>query len=139
MPRREPRAPIATWRRAAALVAVTSCAACGGEQVPVAVVDIPLQARPSASAAAEPVPERARRQPKPKAVADDSIGIPECDAYFAAVRRCFHKQPAVQDAVREVIEKVRAAGREVVQNEATREGLRNGCTAATEALESSCK
>ena len=90
--------------RAAAVALAVS--ACGGDaqREPAAKLPIEDASPPSAPVAAPAAPSTSpTRTPRPK----ETIGVPECDEYEAAVEQylaCYHVSPHEQNAIRDMLD-----------------------------------
>jgi len=91
-------------------------AACGKEEKP--------EAKPTEAAA--------------PAVAAESIGVPECDAYFKKVAECMTKKPELKPMLEPAMKQSAQAWKPLAANPATKDGLVKGCNAAVEQLQKQC-
>jgi hypothetical protein len=69
----------------------------------------------------------------------DAVGVAACDQYFDDVERCFAKDAAVRDALKDSIAQNRAAWKVAAETPAGRDALVQSCTMAREALNNACK
>ncbi|MRG93806.1 hypothetical protein [Polyangium spumosum] len=72
------------------------------------------------------------------APAAESIGVPECDAYFKKVADCMGKKPELKPMLEPAMKQSAQAWKPLAANPATRDGLIKGCNAAVEQLEKQC-
>lgn len=93
-------------------------AACSKEEKP--------EAKPAETAAPAAAP------------AAESIGVPECDAYFKKVADCMGKKPELKPMLEPAMKQSAQAWKPLAANPATRDGLIKGCNAAVEQLEKQC-
>jgi hypothetical protein len=70
----------------------------------------------------------------------DSIGVKECDDYFAAWDKCY-KDPATRAAAKPAFDQVKASWAEMAKNPTTKAGLTTACKTAADSLKSNpaCK
>ncbi|MDI3281818.1 hypothetical protein [Polyangium sp. 15x6] len=72
------------------------------------------------------------------APAAESIGVPECDAYFKKVAECMGKKPELKPMLEPAMKQSAQAWKPLAANPATRDGLIKGCNAAVEQLQKQC-
>ncbi|MDC0740412.1 hypothetical protein [Polyangium mundeleinium] len=72
------------------------------------------------------------------APAAESIGVPECDAYFKKVAECMGKKPELKPMLEPAMKQSAQAWKPLAANPATKDGLIKGCTAAVEQLAKQC-
>jgi hypothetical protein len=74
----------------------------------------------------------------PAAVTAESIGVPECDAYFKKVAECMTKKPELKPMLEPAMKQSAQAWKPLAANPATKDGLIKGCNAAVEQLQKQC-
>jgi hypothetical protein len=72
------------------------------------------------------------------AMTAESIGVPECDAYFKKVVDCMGKKPELKPMLEPAMKQSAQAWKPLAANPATKDGLVKGCQAATEQLAKQC-
>jgi len=76
---------------------------------------------------------------KAGAASGQSLGVAECDAYFAKWDECSAKSPAVKAVMAESVKQNRDAWKTMAATPEGKEHLAGACKAAAEALADSCK
>jgi hypothetical protein len=72
---------------------------------------------------------------KPKAASGESIGVDECDAYFAWVEGCIGKVPPDhKTAIESAMKANRTAWKDIAKNAESKEALVAGCKATLDAF-----